>query len=99
MECSEGSVKEGCKDGESSLWGSFYYSDRANQLITQSRQEQNPATRKKLFEQLQDILAADVPFIPLWQNKDLLFAQKSIQGATLEVTQKVPFSRMKKTNS
>lgn len=96
MECSKGSVEQGCEEGESSLWGSFYYSDRANQLINQSRQEQNPETRKKLFEELQNILAQDVPFIPLWQNKDVLFVQKSIQGATLEVTQKVPFARMKK---
>jgi len=41
-------------------------------------------------------LVNEVPFIPLWQNKDVLFVQKNIQNATLEVTQKVPFATMKK---
>ncbi|UBF24999.1 ABC transporter substrate-binding protein [Kovacikia minuta CCNUW1] len=96
MRCSKGSPKTGCEEGSSQAWGSFYYSDRANQLIDQSRQEQNPASRKKLFLELQQILAQDVPYIPLWQGKDYLFAQKELQGASLEVTQKVPFWTLQK---
>ena len=96
LECSKGNVKSGCEEGQSFAQGSFYYSDRANQLIDRSRQELNPETRKKLFAELQDILVQDVPFIPLWQNKDYLFAQKGIQGARLEVTQKVPFAEIRK---
>ncbi len=91
MRCSKGSQQTGCEEGSSQLWGSFYYSDRANQLIDQSRKEQNPEVRKRLFAELQNLLVQDVPFIPLWQNKDYLFAQKWVQGASLEVTQKVPF--------
>jgi peptide/nickel transport system substrate-binding protein len=97
LKCSKGSPKTGCEEGASYLWGSFYYSDRANQLIDQSRQEQNPDQRQQLFAELQDLLAADVPFIPLWQNKDYLFAQKGIQGVSLEVTQKVPFWTVQKS--
>lgn len=96
MDCDKGSEQAGCEEGSSYLQGSYYFSDRANQLIDQSRKVQNPETRKQLFEQLQDLLAQDVPFIPLWQNKDYLFAQKSIKGATLEVTQKVPFWTLQK---
>ncbi len=96
LECAKGSVIEGCTDGSSFLQGSFYYSDRANQLIDQSRKTQNPETRKQLFIALQDLLAQDVPFIPLWQNKDYLFVQKWIQGASLEATQKVPFWTLRK---
>lgn len=96
LECAKGSAAEGCTDGSSFLQGSFYYSDRANQLIDQSRKTQNPDTRKQLFIALQELLAQDVPFIPLWQNKDYLFAQKWIQGASLEVTQKVPFWTLRK---
>jgi peptide/nickel transport system substrate-binding protein len=91
MNCSKGSPQTGCQDGSSFLQGSFYYSDRANQLIAQSRQEQAPEKRKQIYQQIQDLLAQDVPFIPLWQSKDYLFAQKWIQGASLEATQKVPF--------
>jgi peptide/nickel transport system substrate-binding protein len=96
MECSKGSPENGCEEGSSFLQGSFYYSDRANQLITRSRQEQNPAQRKQYFDQLQQLLVEDVPFIPLWQSKDFLFAQKDIQGVLLQVTQKVPFWNLKK---
>ncbi len=91
MRCSKGSAQTGCEEGSSQLWGSFYYSDRANHLIDQSRKEQNPDIRKQLFAELQTLLAQDVPFIPLWQAKDYLFAQKWVRGASLEVTQKVPF--------
>ncbi|MBC7972384.1 MAG: peptide ABC transporter substrate-binding protein [Verrucomicrobia bacterium] len=96
LECATGSATDGCTDGSSFLQGSFYYSDRANQLIDQSRKTQNPELRKQLFIALQDLLAQDVPFIPLWQNKDYLFVQKWIQGASLEATQKVPFWTLRK---
>lgn len=67
-----------------------------NQLIDRSRQVQNSGERQQLFAELQTILAQDVPFIPLWQSKDYLFVQKWIKGASLEVTQKVPFQLMQK---
>jgi peptide/nickel transport system substrate-binding protein len=97
IECSKGSAKTGCESGSSYLQGSFYFSDRANQLIDRSRKELNPATRKQLFFEIQDLLAQEVPFIPLWQNKDYLFAQKWLQGASLQVTQKVPFWTIQKS--
>ncbi len=91
MECVKGSATDGCTDGSSALQGSFYYSDRANQLINQSRMAQEPSARRQIFAALQDLLAQDVPFIPIWQSKDYLFTQKWVQGGSLEVTQKVPF--------
>jgi len=97
MKCSKGSPKTGCQEGSSFLQGSFYYSDRANQLIDESRKAQQPDTRKQLFADLQTLLVQDVPFIPLWQNKDFLFAQKDVTGASLEVTQKVPFWTLSKS--
>jgi len=71
-------------------------SDRVNQLIDQSRRELNVTQRQQQFKELQTQLAQDVPFIPLWQSKDFLFAQKTIQGASLQVTQKVPFWTLRK---
>lgn len=96
MECSKGSVEQGCEDGSSFLQGSFYYSDRVNKLIDQSRKVQDAVTRTKLFGELQEILGQEVPFIPLWQSKDYLFIQKWLQGGSLEVTQKVPFWKLRK---
>lgn len=97
MACSQGSAMAGCQEGATKSQGSFYYSDRVNQLIEQERKEQNPAVRQKLFLELQTILAQDVPFIPLWQNKEYLFAQKGLQGVRLEATQKVPFATLQKS--
>ncbi|HLO50834.1 MAG TPA: ABC transporter substrate-binding protein [Kamptonema sp.] len=91
LSCTKGSATGGCQEGASQGQGSFYYSDRVNELIAKQRQEQNPATRKAIFGEIQDILAKDVPFIPLWQDKDYAFAQKGITGVHLEPTQSFPF--------
>ena len=98
LECTKGSKSQGCEDGSSFLQGSFYYSDRANQLIDRSRKELNPISRKQLFSELQSLLVQEVPFIPVWQGKDYLFVQNKIQGARLEVTQKIPFSALHKVS-
>ena len=96
LDCATGSAARGCEKGASQGQGSFYYSDRVNQLIAKQRQEANPQTRKALFAEIQDILGQDVPFIPLWQDKDYTFAQNSITGVRLEPTQSFPFWFLKK---
>lgn len=96
LDCATGSEAEGCSKGQSQGQGSFYYSDRVNQLIDKQRKEVNPQTRKAVFAEIQDILGQDVPFIPLWQDKDYTFAQNSITGVRLEPTQSFPFWFLKK---
>ncbi|WP_373535564.1 ABC transporter substrate-binding protein [Microcoleus sp.] len=96
LDCDTGSVATGCEKGASQGQGSFYYSDRVNQLIDKQRKEPNPETRKALFGEIQDILGRDVPFIPLWQDKDYTFAQNNISGVRLEPTQSFPFWFLKK---
>lgn len=96
IDCAKGDVKDGCAEGSTAQQGSFYFNDRVNQLIAQTRQPQPPAKRKALFSELQSITAQDVPFIPLWQSRDYLFARKGIQGAAIEATQKIPFSSLRK---
>lgn len=95
--CSKGSEATGCEEGSSKQQGSFYYSERANKLIDKQRQEQNPEARQKIFAELQELIASDVPFIPLWQGKDYLFAQKNLQGVRLEPTQQLYFGTLTKT--
>ena len=96
LDCATGSAAGGCEKGASQGQGSFYYNDRVNQLIDKQRKEPNPQTRKALFAEIQDILGQDVPFIPLWQDKDFTFAQNSITGVRLEPTQSFPFWFLKK---
>jgi peptide/nickel transport system substrate-binding protein len=96
LDCAEGSAAGGCQKGASQGQGSFYYNDRVNQLIDKQRKEPNPQIRKALFAEIQDILGRDVPFIPLWQDKDYTFAQNSVSGIRLEPTQAFPFWFLKK---
>jgi peptide/nickel transport system substrate-binding protein len=81
--CAKGSVETGCEQGASQTQGFFYYSDRMNQLIQEERTEQDPSVRKKIFAEIQDLLAQDVPIVPLWQKKQYAFVQKPVQNVTL----------------
>ncbi|GAB4224610.1 MAG: ABC transporter substrate-binding protein [Stanieria sp.] len=96
MSCSKGSETNGCEEGAAQSRGSFYYSDRANELINQERKEQNRQTRQAIFVQLQELLAQDVPYIPLWQTKDYAFAQNGITGVTINPSQNFPFWTIKR---
>lgn len=87
LSCDKGSANTGCESGQSQAGGSFYYSDRANELVKQERAEQDPEAREALLTQLQDLAAEDVPYIPLWQNKDYVFAQQGIEGVDIQPTQ------------
>ncbi len=96
LACEKGSVKTGCQKGQSQSWGSFFYSDRANKLIDQQRQIRDPKQRLKPLTELQAILAKEVPYIPLWQKKDYVFAQKGIKGIQLQPSQQFPFWTLSK---
>lgn len=96
LSCSKGSEAVGCQEGASQGQGSFYYSEVVNQLIDKQRNELNPTTRQAIFTEIQENLAKDVPFIPLWQDKDFAFAHKNISGVRLEPTQAFPFAPLSK---
>jgi peptide/nickel transport system substrate-binding protein len=96
LACDKGSVANGCEEGQSQLGGSFYFSDRANELIQKQRAEQKPEVRNATITQLQDLLAEDVPYIPLWQNKDYIFAQPTVSGVAIQPTQQFLLWQIKK---
>jgi peptide/nickel transport system substrate-binding protein len=85
--CDQGSPETLCERGASQGNGSFYYSQKANDLITQGRAEQNSTARDAIFTELQDLSAEDVPYIPLWQNKDYVFVQDGVENVSIEPTQ------------
>lgn len=96
MSCNQGSPNLGCESGAAQSRGSFYYSDRANGAIEQSRTEQDPLQRQQIFGELQSLLAQDVPYIPLWQTKDYIFARDNIAGAIVNPSQNFPFWTLKR---
>lgn len=96
LSCDQGSPETLCQRGASQGNGSFYYSPKANELITKQRAEQDPAARAKMFKDLQTLLVEDVPYIPLWQNKDYIFVQNTVKGAAIQPTQQFFFWQMSK---
>jgi peptide/nickel transport system substrate-binding protein len=84
MECKDGSEEEGCIEGANRA---FYYNAKANDLIAQQRSATDGEARKGYFMELQEILGEDVPYVPLWQNKDYVFAQDSVENVSIEPTQ------------
>jgi peptide/nickel transport system substrate-binding protein len=99
LSCSEGDSQTGCKSGAAQSRGSFYYSDRANQLIEKSRQEQDVAKRNTILMELQKVTSQDVPYIPLWQTKDYAFAQNDISGVVINPSQTFPFWTIKRSSN
>jgi peptide/nickel transport system substrate-binding protein len=52
-----------------------------NQLIPRTRQETQRSSAADTFRQIQDIVAAEVPVLPLWQGKQYVAAREDITGA------------------
>ena len=96
LECPKGSVAKGCEEGSSQSQGSFYYSDRMNQLIAAQGKETDPTKRKQIYADLQNLIIQDVPLIPLWQTKDFVFAKKGMTGIKIDPLQNLLYAGMKK---
>jgi peptide/nickel transport system substrate-binding protein len=96
LECPTGSVTGGCKEGGTQSQGSFYYSDRMNQLIAAQGKETNPAKRQQIYTDIQTQLQQDVPIIPLWQTKDFVFAKNGMSGINIDPLQNLLYSDLKK---
>jgi peptide/nickel transport system substrate-binding protein len=96
LTCDKGSVAKGCEDGASQTQGSFYYSEAMNKLIDQQRKELNPEARQKIFAEIQTQVTTDVPYVPLWQSKDYVFARNGVNSVQLNPTQILVYQTIKK---
>ncbi|WP_310427921.1 ABC transporter substrate-binding protein, partial [Chamaesiphon sp. VAR_48_metabat_135_sub] len=92
----KGVKQNGCGEGASQSQGSFYYSDRMNELINAQGKESDPTKRKQIYADIQSQLIQDVPLIPLWQTKDFVFAKKGMSGIKIDPLQNLLYSEMKK---
>ena len=61
----------------------FYSNPRVDSLIDRARREVDQDTRKKLYDEVQEILAQDVPYINLWYFDNVLVHTRRVQNATL----------------
>ncbi|NEZ54757.1 ABC transporter substrate-binding protein [Adonisia turfae] len=87
LSCNEGSEETLCEKGATQGNGSFYYSTRTNDLLAKQRAEQDESVRSDVFKDLQQVMVEDVPYIPLWQNKDYVFAASGVDGVAIEPNQ------------
>jgi peptide/nickel transport system substrate-binding protein len=95
LECEE-AEGDRCTKGSTQFQGSFYNNKLMNELIASQRKEQDVTKRSQILQQIQEILAQDVPFIPLWQNKEYAFAQRGVNGVTIEPNQQLPYWNISK---
>ena len=95
LDCEEAEANV-CKKGGSQFQGSFYNSPKMNELIANQRKERDATKRSQIIQQIQELLAQDVPFIPLWQNKEYAFAQKGVSGVKIEPNQQLPYWNISK---
>jgi len=63
--------------------GSYYSNATMDQWITQEESTVNETLRTSLFAQIQNQLAKDVPYIPLWQNGADIEYKSGISGVYL----------------
>ncbi len=87
LTCDEGSSETLCTVGSPQANGSFYYSDKANQLVADQNAEQDPTKRDAIFADLQQLMIDDVPYIPLWQTKDYVFTTADVSDVAIEPNQ------------
>ncbi|MFI9581808.1 ABC transporter substrate-binding protein [Streptomyces sp. NPDC052236] len=58
-----------------------YVSTKARELIPQSRRSADRSAASPAFTEIQEIVATDVPVLPLWQGKQYVAARTGITGA------------------
>ncbi|MEU8795842.1 ABC transporter substrate-binding protein [Streptomyces sp. NPDC048643] len=68
-------------DKDNFLKSPYSNSDIINNLIPESRREADRLTASKSLTRIQDIVADDVPLIPLWQGKQYIAARDDITGS------------------
>ncbi|MFI5686338.1 ABC transporter substrate-binding protein [Streptomyces sp. NPDC051636] len=69
-------------DKDNFLGSPYANSKIRNTLIPQSRREADRLTATKSLTEIQDIVAEDVPVLPLWQGKQYVAARDDITGTS-----------------
>ncbi|CAI1493246.1 ABC-type dipeptide transport system, periplasmic component [Thermococcus nautili] len=71
-------------DSDANGWaGTGYENPTVNELLRKAQTITDQNERAKLYEQVQQILAQDVPYIPLVQGKLFVVTQKNVKGVVI----------------
>ncbi len=72
----------------------FYRSDPLHELLVKAQEESNVATRTALYEQAQQIVHEDAPWVPLAHMTQLVAFDRRVHGYLLNPTGKVRFRKV-----
>jgi peptide/nickel transport system substrate-binding protein len=76
--------------------GNHYADSVVNDLINKERVETDIATRTREFEQIQDMVAIQLPTIPLLQGAQVVVEGKTVKGVVLDASFKFRFGTLSK---
>ena len=62
------------------FYANNYSSQQANQLVAKEQGTSNDQVREQTFEQLQQLVAEDVPLVPSWVGKNVAVVSPEMQG-------------------
>ncbi len=66
---------------EANSWsGTGYANETVDKLLEEAQRLTNQEDRAKLYEQVQEILAEDVPYIPIFQGRLYIVARSNVEG-------------------
>ncbi len=85
--------------GANKWTGSGYSNPEVDKLLDEAVQLTDRQQRAKLYEKVQEILAEDVPIIPLLQGKLFIVTQKNVHGVKVGPTMLLPYYTLYKTTS
>jgi ABC-type transport system substrate-binding protein len=74
-----------------------YDSTRFDALLQQARDEQNPSRRQEIYQKAEQVLMADAPIIPLFQQVALFGVRKGVTGLNVDLLGRVDFDQLKKS--
>lgn len=64
-------------------WNTFRYINPAfDKVVNAARVDLNPAERKQLYGQAQDMLARDIPFVPFYNMDNIAVMRSNVKGFT-----------------
>ena len=66
--------------------GSFYSDPAIDQQITQEESTTDQTARDQIFKDLQQVIADKALYVPLWEEAEFVFTQKSVTGTKIDVT-------------
>jgi peptide/nickel transport system substrate-binding protein len=71
----------------------YYYNPRVDELIDKARREVDPNIRKPLYDEVQSLLAQDLPYINLWYLDNVLVHTRRVKNLTLNPAGNFDFLR------